>query len=240
MIVYLLACTCVLASEEEYARNREIRLSPHAISVTAEYPQPYGKTTVTATTWQTNGELKIQSLTFASQCVTCTIPSQLISDLNRPQLNNIELTYSLGMRSGKSNIYASVTIPFGEAQTNATHQYQRRTFCIVGEKIEFIANDKPKDNWYETEIVKIQASQPAKAPVHTGDGNSKTLLMPEAQCILDDLNSWNKDAVDVQEFHHASDTGETTAYINDAKAQLARLGIKIQWNHAKRIFEVVK
>lgn len=65
-------------------------------------------------------------------------------------------------------------------------------------------------------------------------------LMPEAQRILDDLNSWNKDAIDGQEFRHASDTGETTAYINDAKSRLANLGTKVKWNHEKRIYEVVE
>lgn len=242
MIVYFLACTCVFASEEECARNREIRLSPDAISVTAEYPQPHGQTTVTATTWRTNDELRIRSLTFASQCVTSTIPFQFISDLNRPQLDNIDLTYSLGMRSGESNIYASITVQFGEAQTNATHQYRKRTFCIVGDKLKFILNYKPKDNWYETEFVKMQdKGQPntqsiAAAPDHLRQ------LSPEAKKIFDRLNSWNKQECDWIERpetkpRNVMTSGESNAFVPMMKRQLMELGVKIKWNANKQLYE---
>jgi hypothetical protein len=62
--------------------------------------------------------------------------------------------------------------------------------------------------------------------------------------IIDRLNALNKDAVDVCERPAARpnmvDLGETTAFISDAKAQLARLGVKVQWNRDKRIYDVVR
>jgi len=80
-------------------------------------------------------------------------------------------------------------------------------------------------------------------PKTNNDGPSacQTPLTPEAQRVLDDLNSWNKNAIDGQETHSHSlaDTGEVTAYINDAKERLARLGVKVEWNHEKRIYEII-
>ena len=73
---------------------------------------------------------------------------------------------------------------------------------------------------------------------------SQAPLAPDAQRILYGLNAWNKDAIDVVERPTAhpnmDDSGETRAYINDAKKELAKLNVKVQWNHEKRIYEVIK
>lgn len=156
IVLFLLMTTCALASEEEYARNREVRLTPNTYSITADYPAPHGKTTVIITSTHTNGDIRIRTVLFTSQAVSIAIPESLTVELTNPQLDHITLTYSSGMRTGEG-IYASVTIPWGHTFTNTTHQYQERTFCIVGSKLAFILNKRPKDNWYETELIKTEA-----------------------------------------------------------------------------------
>ncbi|HOU69409.1 MAG TPA: hypothetical protein PKW49_12685 [Paludibacteraceae bacterium] len=148
------------ASEEEYARNREVRIKPDAYSITADYPEPHGRTTVTVTARRTNGATHLTSLVFVSKSVSISIPTTLTDDLIAPQLDKIELTYSSGMRAGEG-LYASVTVPWGYAFTNCTHLYQKRTYCIVGGRLAYLINKRPKGNWYETELKKIEDTQPA-------------------------------------------------------------------------------
>jgi hypothetical protein len=60
--------------------------------------------------------------------------------------------------------------------------------------------------------------------------------------ILDRLNAWNKDAIDVCERPAAHpnvvDSGETSAFINVEKQQLATLGVAVKWNPQKIMYEV--
>ena len=60
--------------------------------------------------------------------------------------------------------------------------------------------------------------------------------------ILDRLNAWNKDAIDVCERPAAHsnmvDSGETSAFINVEKQQLAALGVAVKWNPQKMMYEV--
>src|ERR1039457_1174279 len=151
IIVALLALTISShASEEEYARNREIRILPETYTITAEYPKPHGRTTVTISTIQTNGMRRIESIIFRSESVTLAFPKSLIADLDHPQPEQTALTYSSGMRTGEG-LYASVTMPWGLAVTNATHKYNERTFCIVDGRLSLFIDKHPKGNWYDTE-----------------------------------------------------------------------------------------
>jgi len=60
--------------------------------------------------------------------------------------------------------------------------------------------------------------------------------------ILDRLNAWNKDAIDVCERPAAHtnmvDSGETSAFINVEKRQLATMGVAVKWNPQKMMYEV--
>ena len=156
----LIVAVSVSASEEEYARNREVRIKPDTYSITADYPEPHGRTTVTVTARRTNDAIHITSFAFVSKSVSISIPTTLTDDLVAPQLDKIDLTYSSGMRTGEG-LYASVTVPWGNAFTNCTHLYQERTYCIVGGRLAYLINKRPKDNWYETELQKIEDTQPA-------------------------------------------------------------------------------
>ena len=157
-ILFLLLSTSAFASEEEYARNREINITPDNYRITADYPAPYLRTTVTATTASKDGITRIQSLVFASASTTIEIPEILIQDIINPQPGNITLTYSASRRADEG-IHAAITVPWGEAFTNATHQYQKRTFGIVENRLAYIINKRPKDDWYETDFQKIENTQ---------------------------------------------------------------------------------
>ena len=169
----LLSATYAFASEEEYARNREIRITPDKYSISADYPAPYGRTTVTATTASTDGITRIHSIVFASESAIIEIPETLTQDIIIPQAESITLTYSASRRSDEG-IYASVTVPWGEAFTNATHLYQKRIFCIVDNRLAYIIDKHPKDDWYETELRTIESTQqsgPAYPPQGVGSAD---------------------------------------------------------------------
>ena len=168
----LLLASCAFASEEESARNREIRVTPGKYSITADYPAPYGRTTVTATTSSTDGITRIQSIVFASASATIEIPAAYTQDIFNPQTENITLTYSASRRTDEG-IHASVTVPWGESFTNSTHLYQRRAFGIVGNRLAYIINKRPKDDWYETEFQKIEDTQQSLAPYGAQRGADK-------------------------------------------------------------------
>ena len=171
--IFLLLASIAFASEEEYARNREIRITPDKYSISADYPAPYGRTTVIATTASKDGITRIQSIVFASASTTIEIPETLIQDIINPQAENITLTYSASRRAD-DGIHAAITVPWGEAFTNATHLYQMRTFGIVDGRLDYIIDKRPKDDWYETEFRKnenIQQSGPAYPPQGVGSAD---------------------------------------------------------------------
>ena len=68
-------------------------------------------------------------------------------------------------------------------------------------------------------------------------------ISPEAQSLLDELNKWDSEALDIIEcpnLHSGyGDLGETSGWIQMNKERLQKLGVSVRWNHEKMQYEVV-
>ena len=149
----VLTCSFCFASEEEFARKREVVVTPGAIVISAEYPKPYGKTTVSMT--QTNGRLS--SLVFRSEAGVATVPPDLLADITDPRLADAQFTWSIGRRA--QEIHASVAIPFGVLQGDPP-RYSKRSFTIVDGELRYTILYTPSKDWYETKYKEIKGIRP--------------------------------------------------------------------------------
>jgi hypothetical protein len=68
-------------------------------------------------------------------------------------------------------------------------------------------------------------------------------LPSEAKTLLDELNGWDSEALDIIEcpdLHPGyADLGETRGWILTHKEELRKLGFNARWDHAKMMYEVV-
>ncbi len=66
---------------------------------------------------------------------------------------------------------------------------------------------------------------------------------PEVQELLEKLNSWNKEELDVLEhpdkYSGRIASGETKGWVDVHKQKLKELGFLAKWNSNKRIYEIV-
>ena len=67
-------------------------------------------------------------------------------------------------------------------------------------------------------------------------------LTTKALDVLDDLNGWDREMLDVVEcpdrHPNVRDTGETGGFISMRQKELAGLGFTARWNRGKRVFEL--
>jgi hypothetical protein len=69
-------------------------------------------------------------------------------------------------------------------------------------------------------------------------------ISSEVQAIVDKLNDWDKEELDVVEcpnlYPNRVSSGETKGWIITHKQELEKLGFTVKWNHDKKIYELQK
>ena len=137
MVMALTLAPVAWAVEEEFVPILSVTME-------ADYPQPYGRTTLTARmSNQDNPTLRVLSkLDFASQDHRVCISPDLLANFPTPQITSIRLTYSEGPENDHS---ASIYFPFGD-YSYATRGYSHVTFVIDNGELAFYIIARPRDD----------------------------------------------------------------------------------------------
>ncbi|MCX7043928.1 MAG: hypothetical protein NTX50_00385 [Candidatus Sumerlaeota bacterium] len=129
------------------------------------------------------------------------------------------------------------------------HQTESRDQDVLKDKKSHTFKISPSSRWKDLKVrpaaIEIGAkSADGSSTVTTAivAASSPTLTL-EARQILERLNSWNMDAIDVCErpeaYPNLTGSGEARAFINDCKKRLVELGVNVKWNPEKKAYDVI-
>ena len=152
LLAVLMFVTTARANEEAFVPLESVR----QVGV---YPEPYGRTVVTAEVKGDQPQLRVMHrLDFISRTHRVHVPPDLLANFPLPQIEAMRLSWSEDT-GGDGTVFASISIPFGEYNAKA-ESYSHIDFVIVDGELESYTIARPNaDGDRESSFIQVKKTR---------------------------------------------------------------------------------